>query len=589
MAITDREIDQAFSDLKQSCGGVRNDYFGLLYLEEEFNLCRDRAVTQVAFGNNDYGIDGFHFDPERRNLYLFQFKWSESHGGFKDSYQRLIDAGMERIFGAANQDQHANDMLGQLKGCMLENEAVVDRVYVQFVFNGDPIEADRSQVLDKLREDLENKKYLIDGRFGRPVTLVVEHRSPRKGRGGSKPGRKTHAYPVTLEETLRHAGPAGEQMTVGFIRLDDLQAMHREMGQRFFERNIRAALPDTEAVNRSLGRSLKKILLDGQEDPAGFAFNHNGVTLAAEALRAVGDSYTITEPRLLNGAQTVTTYTRFLEANAGHPGLRDAGDVRERLRVMCRIITRASDDYVTTVTVNNNRQNPVEPWNLRANDMIQLQLHDKFHDDLGIYYERQERAFEGLSDEELEVQGFDTHRAIELTRLTRTFLASEGEIDKMGHFRQVFEDDRIYEQVFGENRLRADSRHIVLCYKVQFRLNKLVNAIVEKGANKYAYMQRARNLLWALLCQGILNDAELEKRADQFGQDLSLSAQYTEWLSNLATTKVRFVLSDLVADKAYAEKAAEGNFSFMRTNAAFKRAMDIAHRRWKWVVKRLNK
>jgi hypothetical protein len=52
---------------------------------------------------------------------------------------------------------------------------------------------------------------------------------------------------------------------------------------------------------------------------------------------------------------------------------------------------------------------------------------------------------------------------------------------------------------------------------------------------------------------------------------------------------VRFILSDLVADKSYTDKVAEGNFSFMRTNAAFKRAMDIAHRRWKWVVKRLNK
>jgi hypothetical protein len=589
VAITDREIDQAFSDLKGTCGGVRNDYFGVLYLEEEFDLPRDRVVTQVAFGNNDYGIDGFHFDPERRNLYLFQFKWSESHGGFKDSYHRLIEAGMERIFGAAGQDQHANDLLGQLKGCMLENEAVVDRVYFQFVFNGDPAEADRSQVLDKLREDLENKKYLIDARFGRPITLVVEYRSPRKGRGGVKVGRKTHAYPITLEETLRHAGPDGEEMTVGFIRLDDLQAMHREMGQRFFERNIRAALPDTEAVNRSLGRSLKRILLEQQEDPAGFAFNHNGVTLAAEALRSAGDGYTITEPRLLNGAQTVTTYSRFLEANSGHPALREVCALRDRLRVMCRIITGGSDDFVTTVTVNNNRQNPVEPWNLRANDMIQLQLHDKFHDDLSIYYERQERAFESLSDEELESQGFDTHRAIELTRLARTFVASDGEIDKAGHFRQVFEDDRIYEQVFSEARLRADSRHIVLCYKVQFRLNKLVNVIVEKGANKYAYMQRARNLLWALLCQGILNDPNLEERAEHFGEDLSLSAQYTEWLSTLATTRVRFILSDLVADKSYTDKVAEGNFSFMRTNAAFKRAMDIAHRRWKWVVKRLNK
>src|SRR5476649_629264 len=78
MAITDRAIDQAYSDLKGICGGVRNDYFGLLYLEHEFGVERDRAVAQVAFGGNDYGIDGFHFDGEKRNLYLFQFKCSDS-------------------------------------------------------------------------------------------------------------------------------------------------------------------------------------------------------------------------------------------------------------------------------------------------------------------------------------------------------------------------------------------------------------------------------------------------------------------------------------------------------------------------------
>jgi hypothetical protein len=60
--ITDKMIDQAYSDLKGICGGVRNDYFGLLYLEWEFALPREKAINQVAFGGNDYGIDGFHFD-----------------------------------------------------------------------------------------------------------------------------------------------------------------------------------------------------------------------------------------------------------------------------------------------------------------------------------------------------------------------------------------------------------------------------------------------------------------------------------------------------------------------------------------------
>lgn len=590
MSISDRAIDQAFSDLKKSCGGVRNDYFGLLYLEQEFGLNRERAIPQVAFGGNDYGVDGFHFDADKRNLYLFQFKCSDSSSQFKQSFTRLIDAGMERIFGARSQDQRLNPLLLQIKSCLIENEAVIDRVCIHFVFTGDPAEAERSQVLDKLREDLENKKYLIDQRFSRPVTLVIEYRSGRTRKVGPTTHlRRTHTYPITLDKTITRCGPDGETMTIGFIRVSDLHAMYSEMNQRFFERNIRAALPPEKAVNRSIQQSLKRIVLDGKESPKAFAFNHNGVTLYAEKLSSIDGESKITEPRLLNGAQTVTTFSRFLEANKGNKSIAERQSILNDISVLCRIITEAAPEFVTTVTINNNRQNPVEPWNLHANDMIQLELWDKFRDDLGIYYERQERAFANLTDDDLEEQGITEYKAVELTRLARTFLASDGDLDKLTRFRDVFEDDRIYSQVFDRSRLRADSRSIILCYKVQFRLRRLVNDIVDKGTNKYAYVQRARNLLWALLCQAILNDPKLSERAEDFGKGLSLEAQYTDWLSGLATTRCRFVLSELVSDKAYGSKVAEGNFSFMRTNAAYKRSMEIAYKRWRWVEKRLNR
>ena len=101
--INDRTIGQAYSDLKATCGGVPEDYFGLLFLEQEHKLPREKAVNQVAFGGNDYGLDGFYFDEHRRNLYLFQFKYTESHAQFKGLLQRLIDAGVERIFLATRQ------------------------------------------------------------------------------------------------------------------------------------------------------------------------------------------------------------------------------------------------------------------------------------------------------------------------------------------------------------------------------------------------------------------------------------------------------------------------------------------------------
>lgn len=588
MAISDQMIDQAFEDLKKTCGGVRNDYFGLLYLEREFGIDRDVAINQVAFGGNDYGFDGFHFDEEKRNLYLYQFKCSDSFAQFKPSFRRLIDDGMERIFGATYQDQGMNPLLQQIKSCLLENEAVIDRVLVHFVFNGDPAEAERSAVLDKLREDLENKKYLIDQRFGRPVTLVVEFRSARSRRvGSSSHVRKTRTYPMHFEEALTRTGPDGEILTVGFLRLMDLHRVYEDMGQRLFDRNIRAALADSEAVNRSLDKAFRRIVIDHSEPASAFAFDHNGVTLSAEALHGEDGIFRITEPRLLNGAQTVATLSRFLKGNAGNQKLVDGKADLDGLYVLAKIVTNAEPAFVTAVTVNNNRQNPVEPWNLRANDDIQVELQDKFAEELGIFYARQENSFENLSDEDLEDRGITEYKAVELKRLAQTFLVSDGDIDKFLRFREVFEDDRIYDQVFSESRLKADARQIILCYKVQFRLRRLLRDILEKGANKYEYMSRARSLLWALLCQGMLNDSKLEARAEEFGKSLSTEAQFTDWASTLATTRCRFIIGEVVQDKLYADKAADGNFSFLRTNAVYKRCMQIAYKRWKWVERRL--
>ena len=62
-------------------------------------------------------------------------------------------------------------MTPRIKSCssfvsrLVENRATGDQICFRFIFTGDPEEAERSKVLDKLREDLENKKYLVDQFF----------------------------------------------------------------------------------------------------------------------------------------------------------------------------------------------------------------------------------------------------------------------------------------------------------------------------------------------------------------------------------------------------------------------------------------
>lgn len=101
----------------------------------------------------------------------------------------------------------------------------------------------------------------------------------------------------------------------------------------------------------------------------------------------------------------MTTVASFQQANHENPKFIDGQRAFQAIRVLCKVITNADPKFVTRVTINNNRQNPVEPWNLHANDLMQLEIQEKLRDDVGIYYERQENAFDQLGGEDLEDYG----------------------------------------------------------------------------------------------------------------------------------------------------------------------------------------
>ena len=381
-------------------------------------------------------------------------------------------------------------------------------------------------------------------------------------------------------------------MHVGFVRLRELHAMFVAMKDRFLDRNIRSLLSgrkpgDETAVNRRLLKAFEEIVITRKTDPAVFAFNHNGVTLFAEMIEGAEGNYRITEPRLLNGAQTLGSFDAFINSHRDSAILAQAADRLDAIRVMCKVITQSDQDFVTTVTICNNRQNPVAPWNLRANDMIQLQLANRFREELGLFYERQENAFEHFSDEELQEKGLQTGEAVELVRLAQTFLVADGSIDKLSRMTEVFENDKSYEQVFSPSRLTADFRAICLCYKLQFKLRLLVQSIVDRGQNKYAFLPRARPLLWALMCQAMLNHADFDHYADKYGSDLRHPHQLIEWWYELAANACRLIIRDLVNLPENQDRVRDGNFSFLKTNATFERAMEIGRKRNKWKHHRL--
>ena len=244
------------------------------------------------------------------------------------------------------------------------------------------------------------------------------------------------------------------------------------------------------------------------------------------------------------------------------------------------VVSPTNPGFVTRVTINNNRQNPVEPWNLRANDDIQLRFQDEF-DKRHFYYERQEGAFSSLTDEDLEERGIDGNKAITLKHLAKTFLAVQGEIKKMSSLVEVFEGDAVYSKTFREAYLDCDFRDLLLCYKTGLRVNAMVREIEDKGEQKYWYISRAKNLVWALCIQGLMNGYDIPSLRDGFGRDLRIPASLSETYREIASTRVRLIIK-AVAEREYADELPKEKLSFLQSNTMFDSCMAQAKKLYKW-------
>lgn len=583
MAITARdkhELEELFSELQPRHGGAKEDYFALLYLRRKFNVRPEEVAHQVAFGNTDYGVDAYYLDRPAKNLYLYQFKWSESHNLFKESMDRLISSGFPLIFGDSLGSRNQNDYLRFLKADLDEHREIIDRVYVHFVFKGDLDAAERSEGLAQRREDLENKIHLVHSFFGgRSVDLQVDFVSDRRLAPPSA-DKQVHKLPFSGDRVLSHENRA---LFIGLVPLLDLHRIHKSLGQKFFDRNIRSALSPENAPNRKLREAFIRMLLKEELSPEVFTFNHNGVTLAAERVVLEDGKLVLHVPRLLNGAQTLSTFREFLEKNDGHPNLREEGRLRS-IRVLTKVVEDdPASDFVTQVTIANNQQNPVAPWTLRAMDRRQVDLADKFLEEARIFYSRQEGAFDNLSDEERQELGIEDPKDIRIRPFAQALLAVQGELDKMSRLTEVFENQTVYDSTFRECYLNSNVGNLILAYKVGLVLNTPMEAIRESAPQKYqTVVTRSRNAVWALLIQALFNDPKFSNDRDLYGGSLVKEAAFRDRLRKLANTRVWPILKHLFSMPAYQKKIEDGKYEFVRTKEFYRRAMAESADRFDW-------
>ncbi|HYE61132.1 MAG TPA: AIPR family protein [Phycisphaerales bacterium] len=588
-----QEIEQLYSDFKSKWGGCKEDYFACLYLSRKFERPIEDIRPFVAFGNNDYGIDAYFIERASKNLYLFQFKWSENHALFRESLERLAKDGIERIFGNAKADPHKNELLAGLRAELADSRDLIKRVLVHMVFKGDLDAAENSQGLQARREDVENKHYIVEDFFKgddgvkRDIEFRVEFIADTRRPPLPPPPQ---SFRIRLSEAASITTPDGEHtMHVGFVPLMDLHAIYLALNQRFLDRNIRSGLSEDNPPNKKIRQALSEIVLERKVEPEVFAFNHNGVTLAVEQFVQKEGVCEVKVPRLLNGAQTITSVARFMKEHEKHPSMSGPDSPLSRVKVLAKVVVAdPASDFVTTVTISNNRQNPVNSWNLRANDRVQSDLHDLFKEKLELFYSRQENSFAGYSDEELEKAGYDTTRDLRIRPMAQTLLAIQGEIPKMSQLPEVFENQKWYTETFRESYVDSDPRRIVIAYKTGLMLRAAMDELDERAAGKHRpAIAKARNLVWSLLVQAIYNSNKLLEYLDLFGTRMTKEVAFKELLVVLARREVLPLLKTILDDKMYAPKLADEKYEFLRTKEVFTKCMADANKKFDWVKKPL--
>ncbi len=105
-------------------------------------------------------------------------------------------------------------------------------------------------------------------------------------------------------------------------------------------------------------------ITSGKLSPNIFPFYHIGVTISAST--AIGDDTSVLNleaPSIINGCQTITIANEYLK-RLEKQGDGEALSRFKKIRVIAKVVVGTTNDELKEITNSNNRQNPIENWQL---------------------------------------------------------------------------------------------------------------------------------------------------------------------------------------------------------------------------------
>jgi len=411
------------------------------------------AQDRTSHGANDKGIDGWHFEPANGTLFVYQSKLSWSKGTVLKGFEGLVQASdwIATVLKTGELEGKAtNPAIRNLARCLHENRERICAILFYLISPFNPNELEDCSEFDECRGDLGNS----------PLNEYIAQRNGRLDVQPQSYNLTPVVAPGSWYELCGH--PDGviqvgkrTKLHIVYLRLSSLVELFRTRGNNLFDKNVRLYLDTKESrvrLEHPLQNTLDRICDGGRADeldPAIFPFYHVGITLTASEHRSpTAGIHQLQSPYVINGCQTINIADRYLRELEK----KKSADRIARfcaIPVLTKIVVAANDAQVREIANCNNRQNPIESWQLFSNDPIHIEIENAF-EAKGVFYERQKGKFDAyMKNAEAISRYYNTnHTKITVQDLGQLISLCRRNLQLAAKPSEVFNDKKSHDEVF---------------------------------------------------------------------------------------------------------------------------------------------
>jgi len=482
------------------------------------------ALDQSSRGANDSGIDAWFYDDGSRRLIIYQSKLTEARS---QTLRGLDDLDRARrwlenviVRGAVENVPSDNPCLFNLYARLSAVRGDVKRVefVLASLFDQNELE-DTSEYRDFEREVSQSEliAFMRQYRNGTLAILATQYNLEPCVPGEPK------VYQIDKIQDSRVILRKDAHLDLAYVTLFSLVELYRQRGDILFDKNVRLSLMETKKGRDRLVHPMERTLdeiTSGKLSPNIFPFYHTGVTIAATASSTGDQSLNLKAPSIINGCQTIAIANEYLKKLIRQKNEAAIGIFRQ-IKVVAKVVIGTTTDELREITNANNRQNPIDDWQLFSNEPIHIEIEAALKD-CGVFYERQKGKFASvLKNTDTAKHYYNTNGTfIQVTDLGQVIALAMQNLSWAAKAADIFVNKDNHDKIFnhGIPRFTRDIVFVSNLYKAMKRgLNTYLELPVHANSNAPVIFKKQilrAHVFYLALLHFYQNDNRRSARAD---------------------------------------------------------------------------